>query len=281
MSNITVLFLDKEEKRRNSFKQICEERERIKAHTTDSISEGLKYAEDANLVVSAFSLKDGNGPEMFEKTSKKKGETGYVLYTDKDDRLILAEIGETPFLLVKPSRLDLSELVDKLVEMHDNRGYSSYPTVSDEKSRFLEAEDLQISSDKQEELDEIAEAVKDEFGADKTYIEIMKASEQDFLSTCGFDQDTSLREPSICTHTLLHDGVYVIENVQEDLRFQNNDFVNNLDIGFYAGAILKVDGYRVGTLCVIDSEPHGFTEEKIKKLREYADRAENILQDVQ
>jgi diguanylate cyclase (GGDEF)-like protein len=64
------------------------------------------------------------------------------------------------------------------------------------------------------------------------------------------------RRLSFCAHALDGDGTLVVPDTALDVRFADNPFVTNEPrIRFYAGAVLEVDGQRLGTLCVMDTQP--------------------------
>ncbi len=65
------------------------------------------------------------------------------------------------------------------------------------------------------------------------------------------------RDISFCTHALTGDDVMVVEDASRDPRFASNPFVMSKDgIRFYAGAPLTTrEGYKLGTLCVVDHIP--------------------------
>lgn len=80
------------------------------------------------------------------------------------------------------------------------------------------------------------------------------------------------RNISFCTHAIEGDEVFEIPDARTDPRFADNPLVTgDPNIRFYAGAPLKTrDGHRVGTLCVIDREPHRLAPEQRDKLRALA-----------
>ncbi|HTE00829.1 MAG TPA: GAF domain-containing protein [Mucilaginibacter sp.] len=74
----------------------------------------------------------------------------------------------------------------------------------------------------------------------------------------GTDVPQMPRKTSFCTHTMEQDGVFVVPDAQKDDRFSNNPIVAGApNVRFYAGApLITNDGLRIGTICVIDLEPH-------------------------
>lgn len=85
-------------------------------------------------------------------------------------------------------------------------------------------------------------------------------------------QETS-RDTSFCTHALIGDEVMVVEDATRDPRFAGNPFVTTKDgIRFYAGAPLNTkEGYKLGTLCVVDHIPRKITQRDRELLKDMAD----------
>lgn len=80
------------------------------------------------------------------------------------------------------------------------------------------------------------------------------------------------RETSFCTHALTSDDVMVVEDATRDPRFANNPFVTATDgIRFYAGAPLNTkEGYKLGTLCVVDHIPRRINQRDRDLLKDMA-----------
>lgn len=73
----------------------------------------------------------------------------------------------------------------------------------------------------------------------------------------GLEDDRIDRDLSICTYTISQGRVLVVEDLERDERFKDHPMVTgDLGLRFYAGVPLLVDDVPVGTLCVIDTEPH-------------------------
>ena len=63
--------------------------------------------------------------------------------------------------------------------------------------------------------------------------------------------------------------MFVVPDASKDARFAQNPLVTgDLHIRFYAGTPLAArDGHVLGTLCVIDREPHTLTETQKEALK--------------
>lgn len=79
-----------------------------------------------------------------------------------------------------------------------------------------------------------------------------------FKSCYGFDIPEVPRADTICSLALLYDTVLIIPDTRLDQRLACNPFVQQENgLRFYAGApLLTRDGYNLGTLCLLDTQPH-------------------------
>ena len=70
--------------------------------------------------------------------------------------------------------------------------------------------------------------------------------------------DTAARAASFCRETIRSSRMLVVEDLAEDERFRGDALVIGAPfMRFYAGvALTEPDGYRVGTLCVMDTKIH-------------------------
>jgi len=92
------------------------------------------------------------------------------------------------------------------------------------------------------------------------------------LSSHGLALDRTDREVSFCARAIKQKDVMVVPDAREDKRFADNPFVTEEPyIRFYAGAPLTApNGYRLGTLCLIDDEPRTFSTEDKDTLTDLA-----------
>jgi GAF domain-containing protein len=77
---------------------------------------------------------------------------------------------------------------------------------------------------------------------------------------------------SFCKHVVANNKPLVVEDARANPLVRMNPAVQEMGIVAYAGIPLKTsDGHVVGSFCVIDSRPRGWTYEDIEILQELAD----------
>ncbi len=132
----------------------------------------------------------------------------------------------------------------------------------------------------EERYDRLTRIARQMFKTSITLVSLVDAERQWFKSRQGLDATETPRDISFCGHAILENRVFHIPDATEDPRFADNPLVAGAPhIRLYAGAPLSTaDGYRVGTLCIIDSQPRRLTTEELQALRDLADCVEMELQ---
>ena len=100
-------------------------------------------------------------------------------------------------------------------------------------------------------------------------ITLVDAHRQWFKSRVGLSQRETSRDVSFCAHAILQDGPCIVRDALDDERFRLNPMVTSAPyIRFYAGSpLMSPEGFKIGTLCVIDDKPRDLTPEQIAALR--------------
>jgi signal transduction histidine kinase len=89
------------------------------------------------------------------------------------------------------------------------------------------------------------------------------------------------REVSFCAHTLAaEDALLMVPDTLQDPRFNDNPVVTHDPfIRFYAGAsLITPEGFRLGTLCVLDQVPRQLTEVQQQALQAFARQVVVLLE---
>jgi sigma-B regulation protein RsbU (phosphoserine phosphatase) len=93
-----------------------------------------------------------------------------------------------------------------------------------------------------------------------------------FAAAKGLTAAEIPREAGLCASAVMHDDVYVVSDAVCDPRTLNNSLVRGeLGLRFYAGApIVTADGYRLGTVNIIDRQSRQLSESQADTLRNLA-----------
>jgi diguanylate cyclase (GGDEF)-like protein len=131
----------------------------------------------------------------------------------------------------------------------------------------------------QEHFDRVTRTAKRLFNVSISLISLIDDDRQWFKSCAGIDVKETPRDISFCGHAILDDKPFIIEDASKDLRFADNPLViGSPNIRFYAGYPLKdVNGYKLGTLCIIDSIPKTLSDEDILAFKDLAGIVEDEL----
>lgn len=101
---------------------------------------------------------------------------------------------------------------------------------------------------------------------------LLSGQRQWFKSRIGVTARETPRELAFCSHAIMQEGPFVVEDASLDPRFADNPMVTGAPhIRFYAGyPVLAADGLALGSLCVLDNEPRRLRERELRALRELA-----------
>lgn len=130
-----------------------------------------------------------------------------------------------------------------------------------------------------ERFDRIVRLTSSYLSVPIAFISFIDTHHQWFKSSCGLSLSKISRNDSFCHYTIQQSKPMIIPDALLDERFCKNPYVTDSPyIRFYAGFPLStVDGFNVGTLCVIDKAPRDLNETQIKILKDLATLAEDQL----
>ena len=100
-----------------------------------------------------------------------------------------------------------------------------------------------------------------------------------FKSKVGITSAETPRKLAFCAYTILQDEIFIVPDTLKDERFANNPLVcYPPNIRFYAGVPIKtVEGYPLGTLCVMDYRPRQLSKQQCLSLEALARQVMNII----
>ncbi len=137
-----------------------------------------------------------------------------------------------------------------------------------------------LFSPAEERFDRITRLATHLFNVPVALISLVSDSFQWFKSAQGLGVCETSRAVSFCGHAILQEQAFIVDDALADLRFADNPLVTGESgIRFYAGqSLCAPDGYRVGTLCLIDRRPRRMTARELGDLRDLAALVEAELQ---
>jgi len=108
---------------------------------------------------------------------------------------------------------------------------------------------------------------------------LIDADRQWFKTKVGFDATETPRD-GFCSHAILQTDLLVVRDAWDDQRFRSHPFViADPHARFYAGVTLVTpDGFAIGTLCVLDTQPRDLTSEQADALRALGRQAMSLLE---
>lgn len=148
-----------------------------------------------------------------------------------------------------------------------------YPVAHDEAQRLLALDAARIVDTAPETVfDRLTWLASQVTESPMALISLLTSHRQWFKSRVGVDVVETPRDWAFCSHAILQNGLFMVEDAARDPRFQDNPLVVGAPyIRFYAAfPLLDAGGNPLGTLCVLDREPRKLRDREIRSLRELA-----------
>lgn len=147
----------------------------------------------------------------------------------------------------------------------------TYPVPANEEERLQELYNFDILDTPYEvEYDEVVRLASQLCGCSMSTITLIDSTRQWFKAHVGLDHREDSREVAFCAHVVAsEEDVFLVEDASKHDVFSKNPLVKNEPkIRFYAAVpLVSSNGYKLGTLCVIDPRPMVLNDEQTFALK--------------
>ena len=151
----------------------------------------------------------------------------------------------------------------------------------DELERLAALDRYQIlDTPREAEFDDVTKLVSEICDTPIAVVNLITRGRQWFKSEVGLGVRETPLDSSICAHAILQEGLVVVPDTTKDSRFADNPLVTgDPRLRFYAGSLLQTpDGFSIGTLCVLDTEPRELTEHQAAALETLSRHVMNLFE---
>jgi diguanylate cyclase (GGDEF)-like protein len=158
------------------------------------------------------------------------------------------------------------------------------PIPPDDELRVKSLQRMQLLSTPAElDFDRITRTAAEYFDVPIALVSLVDKDRQWFKSRHGLDIPETAREISFCGHTVNGNSAFVIPDARRDERFADNPLVTGQPhMSFYAGFPVKnSEGFRIGTLCIMDRKPRQFSADDSRRLEDFARWLEIVIENRQ
>lgn len=138
-----------------------------------------------------------------------------------------------------------------------------------------------LDSAPEKDFDDIVVLASEICNTPMSTITLIDKKRQWFKSKIGLEFEEGPRETSFCAHAINSPREnFIVSDTLKDIRFSDNPLVTGYpNIRSYAGVpLIDVDGFALGSLCVIDTEPRNLNTFQINALEKLANQVIKLLE---
>ena len=139
-----------------------------------------------------------------------------------------------------------------------------------------------IPSKKEDEYDQITYLASHISGMPVSLISLVDDKLVWFKSSHGMDICSSDRNISFCSYAVGEKGnTFIVSDTKNHSEFKNHPYaqLKEKPVVFYAGiCLVDKNGFKLGTLCVIDHKPNSISEQQLKALRKLAQQVVKLIE---
>ena len=151
-----------------------------------------------------------------------------------------------------------------------------------ESLRLDSLRNYKLNKDTDSDFDQLTELAALSTGMPISLISIVEKEEVWFKSSYGVEICSSDRDLSFCSFAIGSENpIFTINDTKKDERFSNHPYANKGkdSIIFYSGiCLINNEGFKIGTLCVIDNKANSLSEKEKTALKLIANQAIKLIQ---
>jgi signal transduction histidine kinase/ActR/RegA family two-component response regulator len=158
------------------------------------------------------------------------------------------------------------------------------PIPTDESERLKALRELFIlDTPPEERFDRLTRVAKNTLRVPFAFVNLVDSDSQWCKSSPGLVRESTPRNLSFCSHTILRHEPLVVRDATKDERFADNPLVTQAPkFRSYLGVpLFAKDGHCVGAFCVLDTKPRDFPPDDIEVMEDLAAAIQSELTNVQ
>lgn len=154
-------------------------------------------------------------------------------------------------------------------------------TPANETDRLQELYRLELlDTPYEKEFDDLVQLASQICSTPMSLITLIDRDRQWFKARRGLDMPGTPRDISFCSHAILGNRCFVVNDTQSDERFVDNPLVTgDPHLRFYAGVPLTTkSGHNLGTICILDTVPRQLSTQQEQALGMLSDLAMKLFE---